>query len=81
MALIDEFVEVSSDVQRVHGRVSCGYRSFTAQGRRYLQLDTYGSADRVQKGTISQSIQLDEKAAEELVKIISAAFPSLGRRV
>ena len=50
MALIQEFFERQSDVQRVHAPVTCGYRSFTVQGKRYLQLDTYGTEDRVKKG-------------------------------
>ncbi|MGW9496293.1 hypothetical protein ACWG5P_18190 [Streptomyces prasinus] len=79
MALIKEFQSVSSDTQRVHGPVMCGYRTFTADGRRLLQLDTYGSTDRKILDKISQSIQLDADGARELVKIIAASFPDAVR--
>lgn len=81
MALIQEFFERQSDVQRVHAPVTCGYRSFTVQGKRYLQLDTYGTEDRVKKGAISQSIQLDEEAAEKLMRLLLETFPSLRGKV
>jgi hypothetical protein len=77
MALIKHFDSVPSDSQRVHGPVTCGYRTFTADGRRILQLDTYGSADRMIPGKISQSLQLDADSARELLKIIEGAFPDL----
>ncbi|MCF4138511.1 hypothetical protein L1856_20050 [Streptomyces sp. Tue 6430] len=80
MALIKEFQPVSSDTQRMHGQVTCGYRTFTANGQRILQLDTYGSTERMILDKISQSIQLDADAARELLKIIEASFPDLAHR-
>ncbi|MEU4036608.1 hypothetical protein [Streptomyces collinus] len=77
MALIKEFQSVSSESQRLHGPVTCGYRTFTTAGRRVLQLDTYGSTDRQIPDKISQSVQLDEAAARELLKIIQNSFPGL----
>ncbi|MFC7985268.1 hypothetical protein [Streptomyces sp. NPDC057336] len=79
MALIQEFQSVPSDSQRVHGPVTCGYRSFTVEGRRILQLDTYGSTERQIQGKISQSIQLDADAARDLLKLITDSFPDLVR--
>ncbi|MFF8590744.1 hypothetical protein ACF061_04770 [Streptomyces sp. NPDC015220] len=79
MALISEFQSVSSDTQRVHGPVTCGYRTFTADGQRILQLDTYGSTERKILDKISQSIQLDVASARELLKILEEAFPGLTR--
>ncbi|MEU7355040.1 MULTISPECIES: hypothetical protein [Streptomyces] len=77
MALIKAFQAVSSDVQRLHGPVVCGYRSFEVGDQRVLQLDTYGSSDRQIPDKISQSIQLDADGARELLKIIEVAFPGL----
>ncbi|MEU1268938.1 hypothetical protein [Streptomyces sp. NPDC005799] len=77
MALIEEFQSVSSDSQKLHGPVTCGYRTFTVDGRRVLQLDTYGSPDRQIHGKISQSIQLDRDSARDLLKIIEDSFPDL----
>ncbi|MDN5381033.1 hypothetical protein QEP66_02720 [Streptomyces sp. LB8] len=79
MALIKEFRQVPSDAQRLHGPVTCGYRAFTVDGQRVLQLDTYGSPERKILGKISQSIQLDAEAARELLKIIEESFPNLTR--
>jgi hypothetical protein len=75
MALISSFTRIEQDSTRVHGSVECGYRIFENEGRRYLQLDTYGSTDRAIPGKTSQTIQLDESAATELTRIIRAVFP------
>jgi hypothetical protein len=77
MALIDEFHAVTSDTQKLHGSVTCGYRAFTTDGKRILQLDTYGSTERKILNKISQSIQLDESSARELLAIIEEAFPGI----
>ncbi|CAL9539037.1 hypothetical protein [Streptomyces sp. enrichment culture] len=77
MALIEDFQRVPSDAQKVHGPVTCGYRAFTIDGRRILQLDTYGSTDRAIPNKISQSIQLDAAGARALIDIITDAFPDI----
>lgn len=77
MAMISEFQTVTSDVQRLHGPVRCGYRHFTIDGEVVLQLDTYGSDVRAIPDKISQSIQLNHESARELIRIIAEAFPSL----
>jgi hypothetical protein len=77
MALIREYLSVPSDTQKLHGPVACGHRTFTVDGQRILQLDTYGSAERVITGKVSQTIQLDAESARQLLEIITAAFPNL----
>jgi hypothetical protein len=77
MALVCEFVRVNKDNNRVHGKVDCGYFSFTSSGRTYFQLDTYGSTDRKIPGKVSQSIQLDGDGARELVAILKRTFPGI----
>jgi hypothetical protein len=42
-----------------------------------LQLDTYGSDERQIPGKVSQSLQFDEHAAQELFSILRRAFPGL----
>ncbi|WP_225627897.1 hypothetical protein [Streptomyces werraensis] len=79
MALINEFEPANSDVQRIHGPVTCGYRAFTVDGRRILQLDTYGSAERAILNKISQSVQLDAEGARTLLGIITETFPDITR--
>ena len=75
MARIVSFEPVESNRNQLHGGVHCGWRIFEKDGETILQLDTYGSADRVQQGTISQSIQLDAEGAKRVVELIGRAFP------
>ena len=78
MALIAEFEEIQKQVGKVHKPVRCGYCSFLASDQtRYLLLETYGSEDRQMPDKISQSIQLDEGAARQLMAIIRSEFPSI----
>jgi hypothetical protein len=42
-------------------------------------LETYGSNSRAIPGKVSQSIELDEAGAAELMSIIGQAFPGLNR--
>ena len=80
MALIRQINPAGKSRANVHGQVECGFSSFTARdGKRYLQLDTYGSAERQEMGKISQSIQFDEGSAAQLKALIEATFPRLGR--
>lgn len=44
-------------------------------------MDTYGSAARKDTGTVSQSLQLDEVRARELVLLLVEAFPGLSTAV
>lgn len=77
MALISSFEKITGERQAIHGPVECGWRAFSIDGRKILQLDTYGSAERKFQGKVSQSIQLDEARARELLEIIRCAFPAL----
>jgi hypothetical protein len=77
MALLRELTPLSKDRHRVHGEVDCGYSVFHADGRKYVQLDTYGSADRQIPGKTSQTIQLDEFSAAALVEVLRQVFPGL----
>jgi hypothetical protein len=77
MALIERLEYRPLEGTHVHGGVTCGYRWFEVDGRRILQLDTYGSADRAIPGKVSQSLQLDESAARELKLLIQRAFTGL----
>jgi hypothetical protein len=75
MALIIRYEERPLDPRRIHAGVVCGYRAVDLNGRRILQLETYGSPDRKMPDKVSQSLQLDESAAQELKRIIERAFP------
>jgi hypothetical protein len=71
MALIDKlsFQRLEKDIS--HKAVECTY--FVVQGtdgRRYLQLDTYGSAERKIKGKKSQSLRFTDQAIKQLRQIM-----------
>lgn len=77
MARIAQFTEKTSDMNKIHKDVRCGYKIFRVEGETILQLDTYGSAERQELDQLSQSIQLDEDAAEYLLRLIRRTFPDI----
>lgn len=77
MALVGEFTHVPGERRSIHQPVACGWKIFDEQGRRILQLDTYGNSDRAIPGKGSQSLQFDRAAAEELLRLLREAFPGL----
>jgi hypothetical protein len=78
MALINSFEPTTTErTSRVHDATYCKWFTFVAAGKSYLQLQTYGSENRLFKDTVSQTIQLGEVAAGELKRVIEDAFPSL----
>jgi hypothetical protein len=80
MAIISEFHEAaSSDRGVAHPtKVECGYHKIITQDGVLLQLSTYGSDDRQSEKKVSQTFQLDQERAAELIKIIRSVFPGLG---
>lgn len=79
MAFVTRFFKVPQPNGRRHSECECGWSVGTRDDVVVLQLDTYGSADRKMEQKVSQSIQLDEHAARELVKLLEVAFPRLLR--
>jgi hypothetical protein len=78
MALIREFRRIHKESNRLHEPVACGWTLLEINGATFVQLDTYGSNERQDVGTVSQSIQLDERGAAELLRILRQAFPAVG---
>lgn len=71
MALVKELSELCMERNNVHQEVSCTYSIFRdVNGQQYLQIDTYGSSTRQEKGKKSQSIQFDKESIAQLMKII-----------
>jgi hypothetical protein len=77
MAFVTRFEQSGRAHGRLHDEVECGYSIFDAGQARILQLDTYGSVGRARPGQVSQSLQFDEQAAKELLKLIRMAFPGV----
>jgi hypothetical protein len=76
MARIDvkKAKKIEKERNTIHKEVDATYTSFYSRGIKYIQFDTYGSNDRQFIGKISQSIQLDRKSAEELIKLLKMEF-------
>jgi hypothetical protein len=73
MALLspNKINRVEKDRNSIHQEVECTYTTFIDKdGNKYIQFDTYGSQNRKIKDKVSQSIQLNEKAAMKLIQII-----------
>ena len=74
-------LDESPPPERGRPRRECnaGWFVTSHRGERVLQVDTYGSQTRQDVGTVSQSLQLDEVRAEQLVRMIFEAFPAGAR--
>jgi len=77
MGLIKSFLHRPDSHPNFRTEVECGWNTARVDGRTLLRLETYGSADREVPGKRSQSLELDERAARELLEILRNAFPSL----
>ena len=76
MAQVRRFREGEQQRGRPHPTsVECVWRVFEGPSGRLLQLDTFGSESRQDKGTQSQTLQLDDRAAAELMSILRRSFP------
>ena len=75
MALINSLNEGMKTRNSIHNITDCSfYIFFDKAGKKFLQLDTYGSSDRENPGKVSQSLQFSEKAISELKKLIEREF-------
>jgi hypothetical protein len=77
MALIRNFKERPGIRVGWRSEVECGYTVGEHAETRVIHLETYGSTERAIPGKVSQSLEIDEDAARELISILRAAFPSL----
>ena len=74
MARITQFVPKTLERNSVHREVEATYTSFELGGKRYFQIDTYGTKDRKIPGKRSQSFQIDREAAARLVELLRKEF-------
>lgn len=77
MALIRSFVESSQNIRRHRTEVDCEHAVIGQGPERVLHLSTFGSDYRAGERKSSQSIQLDQDRAGELLTLIRRAFPEL----
>jgi hypothetical protein len=75
MALIKKLKEQTLDRDVPHREVECTYSVIhDDDGRSYLQIDTYGSAERQMPGKKSQSLRLSPQAIDQLRQILADRF-------
>ncbi len=75
MAVVSYFVPMESVPTKRHPTdVECSFGVVESGDARLLQLNTYGSDKRERPNKLSQTIQLDEERAKELVNILKSTF-------
>ena len=75
MAIVRKLEKVQLDRDSKHTEVNCTYCIVEdAEGNRFLQIDTYGSAVRKIPGKKSQSIRFSAEAIAQLRNIIQQDF-------
>ena len=71
MAIVRKLEQIALDRDSEHTEVDCTYTVITdKRGKKYLQIDTYGSAKRKMPGKKSQSIRFSQEALEQLKRIL-----------
>ena len=71
---LDTIRKIEKERNSVHSKVTATYSVFEEDGRKYVQIDTYGKSDRVIPEKISQSVQFDRKSAKFIVKLLIDEF-------
>lgn len=74
LLLADKLSRTEKERNSIHKPTTATYSTFVLQGKRYLQIDTYGSDDRVMPEKVSQSIQFDEETAKIIVELLKKEF-------
>ncbi|MCY1127544.1 hypothetical protein OU426_11815 [Frigidibacter sp. RF13] len=75
MALVVGFSKDDRDLKAAHPTtLVCKYLVGERDGKKILQLNTYGSTGREIPGKLSQTLQLDESAARQLFQVLQREF-------
>jgi hypothetical protein len=74
MALIRRFEKKRMDRNSLHEEIEATYTVFERDGRKLIQVDSYGRDDRAIPGKKSQTFQLDREGAEALFQILKTEF-------
>lgn len=73
MALIRNLNKIARN-SRLQTEVESSYNTLISGGKKYIQINTYGSSERLHKGVVSQTLQMDEQTAKQLVEIIKSEY-------
>jgi len=72
MAIIRKLERIDLQRDSSHSEVECTYSIVQGSGgQRFLQIDTYGSADRQFPGKKSQSVRFSPEAIAQLRRILT----------
>lgn len=75
MARVRSLISGMQSVKVHPTEVDCFYQTIVdGSGNKFLHLTTFGSDDRQSNPKSSQSIQLDERSARDLLGVIRAIF-------
>ncbi len=75
MAIVRRLNHLALDKDTSHSEVDCTYSIIQDEvGRKYLQVDTYGSKVRQIPGKKSQSIRFAPEAIEQLKSLLASKF-------
>jgi hypothetical protein len=75
MAIVRRLNHLAMEKDTPHSEVDCTYSIIHDEaGRRYLQVDTYGSKVRQIPGKKSQSIRFAPEAIEQLKALLATKF-------
>ena len=78
MALVRSIKTKTKERQKLHEDTTCFASVFTDdRGRRYIQLDTYGSKGRRMPDKVSQAMQFNKASAGQLKGLIEEVYPDL----
>jgi hypothetical protein len=66
----DKFKRLEKNRNNVHKPVVATFSVFEVDGKKYFQIDTYGSSERLIPDKVSQSIQFDKAMAKTIIDII-----------
>ena len=75
MAFVKTVVRDDRELKSLHPtQIECRYMLNEIDGRRLIQLNTYGSDQRDIPGKLSQTLQFDEQSARELWATLGKSF-------
>ncbi|WP_336056192.1 methionyl-tRNA formyltransferase [Nitratireductor sp. CH_MIT9313-5] len=74
MARVENIELKQRDRVQLHDPVDAGLYLFEKDGRKLIQIDTFGRDSREMPNKVSQSLQFDAKAAEQLFEYLGHHF-------
>ena len=74
MAFVESISPDNRQFRSLHKPADCRYMVGRSEGRRILQLNSYGSPEREVRNQISQTLQFDERSAKQLFDLLRAEY-------